>query len=205
MSAETSNNMFDWLFNPFRVVAGWRAFGIGLGLIVVTSVHGALAGVRFDGLLRINMGETTIVFELAKQLGFTAIYIALLGIAGKLLSRSQFRLLDLVGTQWLARWPFVLVSLVLFHIPGYKELTLKLLTMKPVDIATSIEGSEMLLLMGVGLAVLAMTVWTLILQYFSFAVSCNVKGGKAVTVFIIVFLVASTGDSLLLQQLRSLS
>lgn len=181
------NQLLDWLFNPFLFVAGLPALGAGLALLLLNIGLAQVAGMHFDGLLHIGLGPWSPARQLLLAVLTMTLLILLLWIAGKLQSGSRFRLLDLAGTQLLARWPFTFAVLPLL-VPEFRAIFLRISTLPPGDIPAQLSGSDMFSLTAYSLLALAVTAWTLTLMYRSFAVSCNVKGGKALIVFVVVVL-----------------
>lgn len=186
--SNNDNKLIGYLFNPFRYLSGVQCLVAGLVLLAVCAVHGGLAGVRYDGLLRINMAQTSMLAEAIKLLLISGLMIALLWLAARALGAKDFRLQTLAGTQLLARWPYLLMSLLLVHIPGYLALMQKLMNMKPIDAATTLQGGDVMLLTLSGIWVLLMTIWCIALMYSSFSMSCKVQGGKAIAAFAVALL-----------------
>jgi hypothetical protein len=190
-SPARTERLSQWLFNPFRFVAGVGASAAGLVLHMLAAWHASATGIVYDGLLHVGLGTLGFARQLGGMLLGVVILVLLLWVAGKALSRSSFRFVDLLGTQLLARWPFLLMGLTLFHIPGYRELLEKLVSLPPNQIALALSADDLLLLTAVSVLPLACAAWTGVLMYRSFQVSCNVKGAWAIATFIGVFVIAS--------------
>ncbi|MBN2287730.1 MAG: hypothetical protein JXQ83_00260 [Candidatus Glassbacteria bacterium] len=176
-----------WLFNPFHYVAGGKALAIGAGCIIASGLVAALSNSRLDGVIDFHSGPPVQnPAWLPVSDGFLAWVLmgVLLLIGGKVISRSRVRVLDVFGTQALARFPHLITALFAL-IPGARRysqnLQVKLLASGAPLQAYPMDGFLFILTMIV--AVL-MTVWMVVLMYRAFAVSCNVSGGKAVGVFI---------------------
>lgn len=129
----------------------------------------------------------------------------LLLIAGRVITKTAFRSLDLLGTQALARWPTVLVALACLA-PGFhrftEALTTSLTGLKPGQIPQLPAGGPDAVVFGlVTILMLACTVWMVALMWKSFAHCCNVRGGKAVGAFVIALLLAEVLSKVLIGQL----
>ncbi|MDQ3191920.1 MAG: hypothetical protein M3Q58_10025 [Bacteroidota bacterium] len=106
-------NLKKLLFNPFEEIAGYKALFIGVFLIVLTGISGYFAGVVFDGVLDMHFVENklsiaaSIIEGLVNWLSLSIILI----IFGFLFSKTKFRLIDVLGTQALARWPYFILAI----------------------------------------------------------------------------------------------
>jgi hypothetical protein len=95
-----------------------------------------------------------------------------------------------LGTQALARWPTVFISLL--AIPnGYQRFGKYLVDhlMKP-EAKLEFSAADAGVFLFVLIATIIVTCWIVFLMYKSFSVSCNVKGGKAVLAFIAALILA---------------
>lgn len=191
--------MKTWLFNPFERVAGWAALIAGLAILFLTALTAYYGNIHLDGVLDLHVTEgltlTTCLLEgLINWLSLSAfIYLA-----GLIFSRSVFRLVDVLGTQALARVPFFfscLVSLLCFNADILHYFEHAFLGRGE---AVTITAGDMALFAGMLLTTLAMTVWAVMLMYRAYSVSCNVKGTKAVLSFIGALLFAEIFSKLLI-------
>ncbi len=174
----------QWLFNPFNYVAGGPALVLGLVAILAAGGFGALSNTHFDGVIDVHSGRAapTWVFLTEGIVNWLSLTIVLL-IVGILASRSSWRAIDLVGTQALARWPMLLPALATL-LPGYQRasqhLAWKLLKQGTDGVVFGIV---------VGMILIAL-IWMVYLMYRAFSVSCNLRGGKAVILFIAALIAA---------------
>lgn len=178
--------MKKWLFNPFELVAGWTALFAGMAVIVLTAFIAVAGNIRLDGVIDLHITEdvnlTTALLDGFVNwlcLGFF-IYLA-----GLIFSRSSIRLLDVFGTQALARFPFlfsVLASLLCFNGNILRYLDHMLLHQDGPN-PVSIGVADVLLFGCMILVTLLMTVWGIALMYKAYSVSCNVKGTRAALSF----------------------
>jgi hypothetical protein len=115
---------------------------------------------------------------------------ATLLIAGRIMSRTSFRTIDLAGTQALARWPTVLVGLIALP-KGYQRFSAYLIE-QPLKRGGRIEfaGTDAFVFAAVVLGMILLLCWMTFLMYRSYSVSCNLRGAKAVLSFVGALIVA---------------
>lgn len=171
-----------WLFNPFHYLAGGPALAWGLACIVLTAWLGGAFDYRYTGTLSFQLSTPTPIW-LAITQGLTAWIVpsALLYLAGHGLSRSRVRLIDVLGTQALARAPGLLVALIVVS-PPFRDLTDSLIAQG----ATHFSVAQLAALTAVATVMVLLLIWIVLLMYRAFAVSCNVAGGWAITAFVVV-------------------
>ena len=169
-----------WLFNPFHFLAGGPALAWGLACIVLTAWLGGAFDYRYTGTLSFQLSTPTPIW-LAITQGLTAWIVpsALLYLAGRGLSRSRVRLIDVFSTQALARAPGLLVALIVISLP-FQDLTNSLIAQG----ATHFSVAQLAGLTAIGTVMVLLLVWIVLLMYRGFAVSCNVAGGWAIGAFI---------------------
>jgi hypothetical protein len=168
------------LFNPFIYIAGWPALFIGLAAILVAGFLGSFSNTHFDGVLDIHSGASAPlwVFLSAGIINWLCMSISLF-IFGKAVSKTPFRLIDLFGTQAMARYP--LFFAVLTTLPaGYLRFTHYLVQ----GASGSVNVVDALFFASAVAMMLLSIVWMIILMYKGYSVSCNIKGGKAAGTFI---------------------
>jgi hypothetical protein len=132
----------------------------------------------------------------------------LLLITGRIVSKTAFRSIDLLGTQAFARWPTVLEALACLS-PGFHrfsdELTKALVTLIPGQVPQLPPAGPDAVVFGlVTFFMLACTVWMVALMWKSFSHCCNLRGGKAVCTFVIALLLAELLSKVLIGQLFKL-
>lgn len=162
--------MKKWLFNPFVYIAGARSLLIGIATMLATTIFAYFSNTHFDGTLHISFGyyQPLYVYIIEQLIawGITVLIFYALGIA---LSRSAVRFIDVAGTQALARWPMIFIAMLGF---GYAA--------HPIESLADIDSG----IIFRGFISLPFIIWVVALMYNAFAVSCNLKGAKAVVSFI---------------------
>lgn len=101
------------LFNPFGYIAGGKALWLGLAAILLAGLIGSLSNTHFDGVLDTHTGRPAPLWAFLVEgiINWMCLSLVLL-ILGRVISRTSFRTVDLLGTQALARWPTVFIGLV---------------------------------------------------------------------------------------------
>jgi hypothetical protein len=174
------------LFNPFVYVAGGRALGIGAGLIALTGALGAVGTTHFDGVLDMHSGALSPfwIFLAEGFVDWLCLALVLL-IFGKVISSTSFRVIDVLGTQALARWPSLVM--VMFTLPpafgNYARALLHQVKTNPMQLPPL--SADGIYFFAVALLLVPFLVWQIVLMYQAFSVSCNVRGGKAIVTFIL--------------------
>ena len=101
-----------WLFNPFVRIGGEQALVIGLGVIVASGLAAAAGGVHFDGLLDFHPGYSVSFWvPVVEGLVNWSVISVLLALVALLVAPRNVRLVDIAGTQALARFPLLLAAL----------------------------------------------------------------------------------------------
>ncbi len=171
------------LFNPFIYLAGTKALLLGLSAMLLTAVIGYFSHVRFNGAIDMHFGGSTVFMtHLAEQLVDLLSLSLFFMLGGMLFSNSSIRLIDILGTVALARWPLLFTAIIGFGIE-----------MPPAADLTNIENIKnaftplVIVLSGISVV---FVIWMIALLYNAFSISCNLKGGKATLIFITCLILA---------------
>jgi hypothetical protein len=179
------------LFNPSYYVAGGTALALGLVFILLTGFVGSFGNTHVNGVLDVNIGQPAAlwVFFAEGLINWLAVAV-LLYVAGRLLSRSRnVRLVDVFGTQALARAPMLLAMLASL-IPAFQRAAASLHTGAPRPALTSLaDNPDVIVRMAVLIFAVLMIVWMVALMYRAYASSCNLKGPRAVASFVVALIV----------------
>jgi hypothetical protein len=201
-SNEQKRTLKQWLFNPFQFIAGGSALLTGLAVMLASAFLGSLSNTHFDGVLDVHSGKVAPLWFFITEvpIDWLCISVVLL-IAGFIVSRSSLRIVDVFGTQALARAPHLISALALLpkgSIRFTNYLVSKITQQVPAE---AIKSTDILFFAAGLIIVLLMTVWIVVLMYRAYAVSCNVKGGKAVGSFIVALIVAEILSKIAIWQL----
>lgn len=185
------------LFNPFFYIAGSRALGLGLAAILLAALIGSLGNTHFDGVLDTHVGAAAPLWVFMAEGLIDWLCLAVtVWVAGKIISRTAFRAIDVFGTQALARWPTLIISVMMLPkaIQRFSNALLEQLKTGKFEFNTP----DAMIFLAVTIGSIPFIIWTIVLMYKSFSVSCNVKGGKAIAVFIGALVVAEVLSKLCL-------
>lgn len=168
------------LFNPFQFIAGTKALIIGVIVIILTAICNYFVNKPFTFLINWSMIRTII-----ESLAGWFLFSTLLYILGRIFSKSRIRFIDVLGTQALARIPFIFTALISL-IPMFNKFIAYLLWTavkigKEVEVATH----EIVLSLFLYAMLFFAMIWGLILMFNAFKVSTNLKGEKGVWLFVI--------------------
>jgi hypothetical protein len=181
----------QWLFNPFQFIAGGSALLSGLVIMLIAAYLGSLGNVHFDGVLDLHIGKNMPLwfFFAEVMIDWLCLSIVLL-IAAFIVSRSSFRIIDIFGTQALARVPYLLATLVALPkgVVRFSEYLAAKAMQKPIT--GEIQNTDVLFFVVMVIVSLLMLVWMVVLMYRAYSVSCNIKGGKAIGSFIAGLIIA---------------
>jgi hypothetical protein len=178
------------LFNPFVYIAGAQALCLGLAAILLAGLVGSLSNTHFDGVLDTHTGAHARlwVFLLEGVIDWLCLSVVLL-ILGRIISRTSFRTIDLFGTQALARWPALLMSLIALP-NAFQRFGHELLEQMKQGGKLQFNTADATIFFAVIVGMFVCLCWMVALMYRSFSVSCNLKGGKAIGTFIAGLLIA---------------
>ena len=184
----------QWLFNPFVRIAGGQALAVGLAVIVVSALAASAGGVRFDGLLDFHLGSG-VSFRVAVIEGLVnwSVITVLLWLVSLLVAPRTVRLVDIAGTQALARWPLLLAALACMP-PAVRQGNEKL-------VADALSGRFVMpqaATVAAGLFALVCVIWMVSLMWKAFSVSCNQRGGRAAAIFVAALLAGEAATKWLL-------
>ena len=162
-----------WLINPFERIAGWQALFCGFAAMAGTAVVSKINNVAFDGVLDVHSGATfSFSASFAMQvINFLALFLAM-WLAGVCFSKTRLRAIDVAGTMSLARAPMLLLAIVCFL---------------PITPESLFDIPRLVIFI---FFYLFFIVWMIALMYNAYAVSCHLKGRRAVVTFIGALLVA---------------
>jgi hypothetical protein len=187
---ENRVSFFEYLFRPFRFIAGTKALILGLAAMALLSVLGYYGKVYFDGVIDIHAACSSgnywvhLWYILSAWVMLSLVLFALAAI----FSKSRLRIVDMTGTLALAKFPLLFAALW-----GLVPLD----RLCPEDINSIDVASLMLLIQEKWLPLLLDSVvmllciiWSIVLMYNAFSISGNLKGGKGVWLFILGLVVA---------------
>ena len=201
----TENPVLTWLLNPFKYIAGAPALAAGLAAIGAIALLGWITNTHFDGVLDIHTGAAAPlwVFVVEGLVDWLSLSLALL-VAGMIVRRAPFRTVDLFGTQALARWPGLIVVAMLLIAPLRNALTTVLAEVMKSAATTGapvkISAADAFLIGAAALVMLISIIWTVLLMYRAYAVSCDTRGPRAIISFIAALIAAEVASKVVLYE-----
>ncbi|MDD5063524.1 MAG: hypothetical protein PHQ35_02035 [Phycisphaerae bacterium] len=180
-----SSRLSQRLFNPFRFMAGFQALLLGLAIILLSSFIGSISNTHFDGVLDVHTGAAAPMwfFLVEGMIDWICMVIPLF-FFGLIVSRSSFRVIDVLGTQALARWPYLIAAVAM--IPDANRRVLEHIVSKVAQTAPAAISSIDVFVFGFAMIVLIlMMIWMVVLMYRAYTVSCNIKGAAAIVTFVV--------------------
>ncbi|MCF7803741.1 MAG: hypothetical protein K9N46_00380 [Candidatus Marinimicrobia bacterium] len=187
-----SNPMLTKLINPFRFIAGFRALAAGVLVILVTAVLAYFSNTHFPDILSVKIsGDLPFWFLVSQGAGNWFIVSVVLYLTAVIASPSSVRLVDIFGTQALARFPYLPAAGIGFFgsVEKFGQYVLwENLGMGdgPVAMAGWEMGFAILLMM----LTILLSIWLVALMYNAFKISANLKGAKSGGLFILGFIVS---------------
>ena len=186
-----------WLFNPFVRIGGEHALAIGLSVIAVSGLVAAAGGVHFDGLLDFHPGYSVSFWvPVVEGLVNWSVISALLVLVSLFIAPRTVRVVDIAGTQALARSPLLLAALACVPAPVHDGNAELVAAAAEGRMATPTAAS-----LVAGLLVVACAIWMVWLMWKAFAVSCNQRGTRAVAVFVAAVIAGELATKFLLIQM----
>ncbi len=179
------------LFNPFEKYAGSLSVFIALLILFLSSLVANLGMIHFDGVIDMHLGaETTFMYSFLEGLIDWLCMVLFIYLSALIFSPSSIRLVDVLGTQGMARFPFFITGIFSWLISTEKME--KFIQYKVLHQGESVEITVLdgLAFGLVSLITLTCLIWMIYLMFKAYAVSCNMKGGKAVSSFIVSLLLA---------------
>jgi hypothetical protein len=148
--------------------------------------------VHFDSVLTANFADPGPMWLFVAE-GFSAwLCMALtLHLFGAILAPSRFRFVDMLGTQALARWPFLLVAVAC--LPKSLLRTMTYLAEERVQTAhtVAVTTGDVAVTIFALAVILAATIWTVMLMYKGYAVSTGIKQIRTrIISFIVALMIA---------------
>ena len=174
--------------DPFTYYSGGATLAAGLVAMAVMVAVAWMTGQTFRGVIPIGLGDLPLWrLGLQRVAGWAVLSVVLYGAAAWF-SASRVRVIDVAGNQALALLPFAVLLLVGL-IPGLgipEELKQQL--QQGISDPTLLRPTVGLMVFGI-VSVL-MLVWFFVWSWRGFSVVANLRGGKAVGIYICAFLVA---------------
>ena len=187
-----TNEFGSLIFNPFKRIAGWDAFGVGLVIVVLTTFTGNFAGIYFDGVIDMHFAENFDSLKSWLMIPVNIISISvIMWLAGITVSKN-FRFIDILGTMTLSRAPFLLIALASFFV---KVPDLSGIMQDPFVIFDSISFIIILIF------TFPIIIWSVTLMYNAYKISTGASGQKLSISFIFGLVIAEIISKIIIYQI----
>jgi hypothetical protein len=181
-----------FLFQPFEKIAGSKALLIGLVVIIATGIAGFFGRIHLDGIIDMHGSPAQMplwIYILEGILNWLVLSVCLL-IPGAIISKTQYRVIDIFGTIAFARWPFLPMIILMMLVP--MDTVTQYFLYEYLSIGEKVQPTtmEFILFAVFSLVMLLVLILVIVLFYRAYSISFNVKGTKAVVSYAIAFVVA---------------
>lgn len=180
------------LLNPFVRIAGWKAFIVGSAIVCVTIIIGYFSNVWYPGVLDIKLATDFSLLQAFIVQIISLFYLSFVMYPASRLFSKKTRFQDLLGTTVLARFPFLLASLLGFIIKP--ESINGLVAALKVGEFTFTNYLDIIV---ASIMMIPIIIWYVILLFNAFKVSSNIKGIKATVIFAVCLILAEIISSIL--------
>ncbi len=202
---EAKISLKQLLFNPFRTLAGSKALFLGVVIILLTAFVGSLSNTHFDGVLDVHTGQKAPIWLFfAENLINWLCIVLFLFFSALIVSRSQWRFIDILGTQALSRWPTLITVLVMLPNANRRFGEYLISKLGQSSEAVTINSTDAIIFFIAAIIAVLMIIWMVALMYKAYVVSCNLKGAKAIITFIISLVLAEAVSKVLIIALFNL-
>lgn len=189
------------LINPFVRIAGTKALLIGLFIFIISILLAYCGNMIFDGVVDAHFSDKTNLLQaLVIPTVALAIFIVVLYITGRLLSKSSIRFIDVAGTVTLARAPYLLISLVVL-IPGIYDYNMKIVQSLLTQSFAEVSVLQWIVFFLFTIITMIASIRFVILAYRAFSVSCNISGAKGIIGFIVALLFSEIVAAIAIHQI----
>jgi hypothetical protein len=169
---------------------------------LITAFVGSLGSTHFDGVIDVHIGQKAPMwlFFVESLIDWLCMVLFLL-LSALLISRLQWRFIDILGTQALSRWPTLLTAIVMLPDANRRFADYLMSKISQSGAAAATNYMDAFIFVVAAIVALLMMIWMIVLMYKAYAVSCNVKGAKAIGTFIASLILAEIVSKLLILSL----
>jgi hypothetical protein len=179
------------IFNPFKYVAGAKSLILGILIILITAYIGFLSHTHFPDLIAIkSCSDFPVWYFVLQSLSNWLVFSIILYLCAIVVSTSSIRVIDIFGTQALARFPYLIASFIGFSDSMNKFVKYILWSSLKIGVPNSLSTSSAVIAVSLMILTVLLMIWLIVLMYNAFKVSANLKGTKSIVLFIIVFIVS---------------
>lgn len=177
------------LLDPFTYFSGGTTLSIGLLVMAGMVAIAGATGQTFRGVISLGIGDLSYLRLAGQLLAGWGIFSGLLYGAGRWFSASRIRIIDIAGNQATAKLPW-LVLLLCSPIYPSEQIAGDL---EQLQNANLLELQSFVLSAGLlvyASIALVMLVWFFAWSWRGFSIAANLRGGRAVGLYIGCYLLA---------------
>lgn len=175
--------------DPFTYFSGGTTLAIGTVIMLCMIAIAGISDQTFRGISSYGIGELSYP-RLALQLfSGWAIFSAMLYGAARRFSPSHIRIVDIAGNQALAKLPSLFILIVGALYPVEKTMA-DLEQLQALSIGELVNFTPPIGLLVFGIVASALLVWFFAWSWRGFSIAANLRGGRAVGIYIGCYLLA---------------
>jgi hypothetical protein len=190
-----TNEFGAFIFNPFKRIAGWEAFAIGLVIVALTTFTANFSEIYFDGVIDMHFAENFDALKSWLMIPVNIISMSVIMWLAGLFASKNFRFIDILGTMTLSRAPLLLIGLASLFVD---KPDLSGIMQNPYVIFDSVSFIIFIIF------TLPIIVWSIALMFNAFKVSTGGYGQKLVISFIIGLIIAEAISKIIIFQIIKL-
>ncbi len=194
--------MITKLFNPFKYIAGGYSLIIGVLVLLFTALIGFFSNTHFPDLISVKISpDLPLQYFIIQNLSNWIVVSSIFYLISIIASTSKVRVIDVFGTQALARFPYLIASFIGFS--NSVDNFGKYILWELMQIGEPIELNVSVIVLAISLMIftLLLTIWLVVLMFNAFKVSANLKGYKLILLFIAGFILSIFLTGLISNQL----
>lgn len=194
--------MIKKIFNPFKYIAGKTSLIIGILVLLITAFISSQSNIHFPDTISVKASlDFSLQYYIIQNFANWIIVSVIFYIISIIASKSKVRIIDVFGTQALARFPYLIASFTGFsnsiNIFGKYLLSEFMNQGEPIELS----AGNMFMAILIMIFTLLLTIWLVTLMYNAFKVSANLKGSKSGLLFTAGLIISIILTSLVTNQL----
>ncbi|MDU1891269.1 MAG: hypothetical protein E6767_11315 [Dysgonomonas sp.] len=189
---KNNSTLKDWLFSPFKFIAGGKALILGIITMLLLSILAYFSITHFDGAIDIHygFGNSPYLLHAYYQICNWIVLTIVFYITAYIVTKSSIRFIDIAGTLALSQAPLIIAALWGLTSMAHLEISGEEMRGMRIDELTTMLKDNILGITLTVFVILIPAIWNIILKYNAYSVSANIKGNKGVMSFIIALLIS---------------
>ncbi len=177
------------LLDPFTYFSGGTTLSIGLFVMAGMIAIAGATEQTFRGVISLGIGDLSYLRLAGQLLAGWGILSGLLYGAGRWFSKSRIRIIDIAGNQALAKLPWLVLLLCSPIYPSEQIAgdVEQLQNANLLELSSFVPSAGLLVYASIALVML---VWFFAWSWRGFSIAANLRGGRAVGLYIGCYLLA---------------